>query len=87
MGSLDPQNAEAHYNAGLLCLDLDSIPQAWRAFDLAIRMDPVHVRAYFYRGLASEMQGNANQARADYQQALKLSPDYEKPRAGLERLE
>jgi tetratricopeptide (TPR) repeat protein len=87
MGSLDPQNAEAHYNAGLLCLDLDSIPQAWRAFDLAIRMDPVHVRAYFYRGLASEMQGNARQARTDYQQALKLSPDYEKARQGLERLE
>jgi len=45
------------------------------------------VRAYFYSGLASEMQGNATQARSDYQQALKLAPDYEKPRQGLERLD
>lgn len=87
MGQLAPQNADAHYNAGLLCLDLDSIPQAYSAFNLAIQVDPVHVRAYFYRGYAAELLGKPTQAEADYQQALRLSPDYENARAALEQLQ
>lgn len=86
MGRVDPQNAEAHYNAGLLCLDLDSIPQAYRAFNLAIQMDPVHVRAYFHRGVAAEMLGKRKEAETNYEQALRLSPDYQNAQDALDRL-
>ncbi|MBK7476800.1 MAG: tetratricopeptide repeat protein [Haliscomenobacter sp.] len=86
MAKADPQNADAHYNSGLLYLDMDSIPQAYQAFNLAIQTDPVHIRAYFYRGIAAEMQGKKEQARADYEQALRLAPDYEDARAALEAL-
>jgi tetratricopeptide (TPR) repeat protein len=84
---IEPQYADAHYNAGLLYLDLDSIPQAYRAFDLAIQTDPVHIRSYFYRGLCSEMQGRYEKARADYHQALSFSPDYADPAAALRRIQ
>ncbi|MFM8450044.1 MAG: tetratricopeptide repeat protein, partial [Haliscomenobacter sp.] len=87
MGQIDPQNADAHYNAGLLCLDLDSIPQAYQAFHVAVQVDPVHVRAYFYRGYAAELLGKRKQAESDFQQALRLSPDYQNAREALEQLQ
>ena len=83
---LDPQYEEAYYNAGLLYLDLDSIPQAYQQFDLAINIFPLHIRAYYYRGLSAEAMGNVDQAKADYEQALRLAPDYEYPQEGLRRL-
>lgn len=84
--TIDPQYEEAYFNAGLLYLDLDSIPQAYHQFNLAINVYPVHIRAYYYRGLASEMMGNTEQAKRDYEQALRLAPDYEGPQEGLQRL-
>lgn len=83
---IDPQYDEAFYNAGLLYMELDSIEQAYRHFDLAIKTYPAHVRAYFYRGLAAEWMGRKQQARDDYQQALRLAPDYELPKQRLEAL-
>ncbi|MEY4134483.1 MAG: hypothetical protein RL386_833, partial [Bacteroidota bacterium] len=84
---IEPQYADAHYNAGLLFLDLDSVPQAYRAFDLAIQTDPVHIRSYFYRGLCSEMQGRFEKARTDYRQALAFSPDYTDAEEALRRIQ
>lgn len=83
---IDPQYDEAFYNAGLLYMELDSLDQAYRHFDLAIKTSPAHVRAYFYRGLAAEWLGRTQQARNDYQQALRLAPDYEAPKKRLEEL-
>jgi tetratricopeptide (TPR) repeat protein len=83
---IDPQYDEAFYNAGLLYMELDSLEQAYRHFDLAIKTYPAHVRAYFYRGLAAEWLGRTQQARNDYQQALRLAPDYELPKQRLEEL-
>lgn len=85
--ALDPQYEEAYFNAGLLYLDLDSIPQAKHHFNLAINIYPLHIRAYYYRGLSSEILGDSEQAKADYEQALQLAPDYEKPKEGLDRLQ
>ena len=84
---IDPQYEEAYYNAGLLYLELDSLEQAYRHFDLAIGIYPLHIRAYFYRGLAAEWSGRTEQARADYRQALKLAPDYQLPQERLRQLD
>lgn len=84
--TIDPQYEEAYFNAGLLYLDMDSIPQAYHQFNLAINIYPLHIRAYYYRGLSSEMMGNNEQAKRDYEQALRLAPDYEGPQEGLKRL-
>jgi len=87
INNLDPQYEEAYYNTGLLYLDLDSIAKAQQAFDLAIKVNPTFVQAYFYRGVAAELQGKKTQAKSDYEQALKLAPDYEKAREALEQLQ
>ncbi len=84
---IDPQYEEAHFNAGLLYLDLDSIPQAYQQFDLAVKVNPTFVQGYFYRGVAAAFKGNTAQAKADYQQALKLAPDYTQAQEALKQLE
>jgi tetratricopeptide (TPR) repeat protein len=83
---VDPKYAEGYFNAGLLLMDMDSIPSAYEKFDAAIQASPVHIQAYFYRGVAAEILGKKQQAKADYEQALKLAPDYAKAKEGLERV-
>ncbi len=86
INTIDPQYEEAYYNSGLLYMELDSVQKARQHFDLAIKAFPLHIRAYFYRGYAAELMGNSSQAREDYEQALRLAPDYELPRQRLEAM-
>ena len=83
---IDPQYEEAYFNSGLIYMDLDSIEQARRQFDIAIKTSPTHIRAYYYRGLAQEMLGNTAAAKADYEQALRMAPNYEKAQEALDRI-
>jgi len=83
---VDPQYEEAYFNSGLIYMDMDSIEQARKQFDIAIETSPTHIRAYYFRGLAQEMLGNKAAARADYEQALRMAPNYEKAQEGLERV-
>ncbi|NJL73747.1 MAG: tetratricopeptide repeat protein [Saprospiraceae bacterium] len=80
---IDPQYEEAYYNAGLLYLDLEKLSEAYQQFNLAIQFSPTHIRAYYYRGYTNELLGNSDAAKLDYEQALRMSPDYE---AAKERL-
>jgi Tfp pilus assembly protein PilF len=61
--------------------------QAHEQFDMTLQVNPVHIRAYYYRGVASEMMGNLPAARDDYEQALRLAPDYVRAQEGLNRLQ
>ena len=83
---LDPHYEEAFFNSGLLYLDMDQVEQAWEQFDLTVKASPTHIRGYYYRGLASELKGDKEAARNDYQQALKFYPDYDRAKAALARL-
>lgn len=83
---VDPQYEDAYFNSGLIYLDMDSIDQARKQFDITIKTSPTFIRAYYYRGLAQEMLGNKAAARADYEQALRMAPEYEKAQEGLERV-
>lgn len=87
INTVDPQYEEAYYNTGLLYLDLDSIPQAYRSFDIAIQVNPTFVQAYYFRGVSAQMEGKKAQAKADYEQALKLAPDYEAAKEALKQLQ
>lgn len=86
ISSLDPQYTDAYFNAGLLYLDLDSIPQAYKQFQVALETNPVFIEGYYYRGVAAEIMGNKEQARRDYEQALRLAPDYQDAQEGIARL-
>ena len=84
---IDPNFETGYYNAGLLYMELDSVAQAYQLFDLTLKTSPTHIRAYYYRGLASEVMGNKAQAANDYQQALNLAPGYERAQQALARLQ
>ena len=82
----NPDYSNAYFDMGMIYLELDSIPKAYDHFNLAIKTDPLFVKAYYYRGHASELMGNKEAALADYRQANKMSPNYEEPKEALERL-
>lgn len=84
---LDYHYEPAYYNAGLLYLEMDSIDQAYEQFDLTIKTSPIHIRGYFYRGYCSELKGDIEAARTDYEQALKMKPDYDRAIEGMNRLQ
>ena len=84
---VDYQYEAAYYNSGLLYLELDSIDQAYKQFDLTVKTSPTHIRGYFYRGYCSEIKGDTDAAKADYEQALKMNPGYERATEALARLQ
>lgn len=86
IAQIDSQYEEAYYNAGLLYMELDSVALAYDQFDIALQVDPLHIRSYFFRGYAAELMGRVEQARSDYRHALRLAPDYELPKEGLQRI-
>ena len=83
---LDPQYEEGSYNAGLLYMELDSVREARKMFDLCIEVSPIFIPAYFYRGYASELLGDFAGAKNDYEQALNMAPDYKQAQEGLARV-
>jgi tetratricopeptide (TPR) repeat protein len=84
---VERQYDEAYFNAGLLLMELDSVQEAYREFNIALEVNPINIQAYFFRGYAAELLGNTEQARRDYEHALRLAPDYELPQEGLDRLD
>ncbi len=83
---LDTDHSASYFDLGLLFLDLDSISKARDHFNMAVATDPGYGRAYFYRGLTSELQGDQNKALADYQQALQIDPEDQDAQEGVQRL-
>lgn len=85
--TIDPQYDEAYFNSGLLYLDMDSTAKAEQQFDLTVKASPTHIRAYYFRGLSRELQGKRGEAVSDYEQALRMAPDYEEAQERLDRLQ
>ncbi|MFN0034368.1 MAG: tetratricopeptide repeat protein [Saprospiraceae bacterium] len=83
----DPDYANAYFDMGMIYLEQDSFSKAYSNFDIATKVDPILVKAYYYRGLASERLGNREAALADYRQANGMSPEYKEAKEARERLE
>ena len=81
-----PQFANAYYNCGLAYMELDSVKLASTQFDLAVKMKPTHIMAYYYRGVAAELKGDISGAKQDYQHALNLNPGFERAQLALDKL-
>lgn len=84
--SRNPDYSNAWFDMATIYLEQDSISKAYDHFDIAVKTDPLFVKAYYYRGLCSELQGNMEAALADYKQANGMSPDYKEAKEALERL-
>ncbi len=75
--SADPENAEAHFNLGLLYLRSGEYQPAIAAFRKVIMLQPQMPDALFNLGFAYAKSGRYDQAVESYSQAAALSPPYQ----------
>ena len=80
------QYGNAYFALGYIFLQQDSLSEARRNFDLAAKAEPQNADAWYNRGLAAELMGDAKGAAADYRQALALNPGYANAQAALKRV-
>jgi tetratricopeptide (TPR) repeat protein len=84
----DSTYRNAPYNIGYIYLVyLKDFGKAGAFFSKALHVDPGYYEAIFNRGYAYELGGQYDKAAADYQQTLKIKPNYEKAIDGLNRLD
>jgi len=83
---LDPSYSDAYLNTGLLYLEMDSLAKAHEHFNIMIKSDVTNPIGYFYRAYTFEQIGELKKARMDYEQAIKLAPDFEEAKNALELL-
>jgi tetratricopeptide (TPR) repeat protein len=82
----NPDYSNAFFDMAMIYLELDSLDQAYDHFDVAIKTDPLFVKAYYYRGVTLEAKGSIEAAVADYTQANKMAPNFPEPKEALARL-
>ena len=87
INTINPQYVDGYYNTGLIYLDMDSVQQAYKSFDLAVNFAPQSPDVYYHRGVAAELLGNKSQALSDYKTVLNFDPDFASAKAGVERLQ
>ena len=80
---IDPQYPDAYLNAGLLYLELDSLPAAFEQFNILVQVDLTNPLGYFYRGYSYQLAAETELARKDYQQAIQLAPDFKEAQEAL----
>lgn len=73
---LDPQNFLAHYNRGLLRMQLGDDNRAITDFDFVIRMEPDNVLAIFNRAILLDKTGNLRAAIRDYTRMIEQFPNF-----------
>lgn len=83
---VDPDLAEAYVNKGIALVNLGRDAEAVAASSRALELSPSRPElAYYTRGVAHEMLGNARAAYNDYRQAAQLSPEWKEPQTQLQR--
>ena len=87
IAAIDYQYAPAYFNAGLLYLEMDSIEQARKHFDLTVKTSPTHIKGYYYKGYSAELAGDKEEAKANYKQVLRMNSSDTEAQQGLERVQ
>ncbi len=84
---LDSAHVNSMYNIGAIEFGFKKNTQkAMDYFTQAINFDPKYAEAYFARGACYQELKNNEKAKADYQMALQLKPNYEPALEGLNSL-
>ena len=73
---LDPDNFLAHYNRGLLRMQLGDDNRAITDFDYVVRMEPSNVLAVFNRAILLERTGDLRAAIRDYSNVIRQFPNF-----------
>ena len=72
---LDPQDAEAYYNLGIVMQELGRLDEAEAIYKKAITLKPDH-KAYNNLGIVMQELGRLDEAEAIYKKAITLKPDF-----------
>ena len=84
---MKPEFQYSYYNIGYIYMELLKVPdEAIPYFNQAILINPTYFEAFFNRGLCYEILGDVYRAQDDYNTALKINPNYDKAREGLNRV-
>jgi tetratricopeptide (TPR) repeat protein len=71
-----PENAEAYYNLGTLCLRRKQFDKARTYLEKAVQLKPSHAEAWNNLGMIAAEAGKADEAVNDFKQSLQFRPDY-----------
>jgi len=82
----DPQYTDALFGMGWILLQQDSLEKAHRQFDLVTKVEPNNAKAYYNRGLCSELMNQKTDALKDYEQALTFDKNMPQAKEGVKRL-
>jgi tetratricopeptide (TPR) repeat protein len=84
---IDKNFSAAYYNKGyIFCTYLNEYTKAIEQFTKAIEHYPSYFQAFYSRGVCYEKMNNRKLALADYEQALKIKPDYDDAAIGKGRI-
>jgi Tfp pilus assembly protein PilF len=73
-------------NIGILFLNKNEIPEAWKYFDDAVKLAPERPETYYYRGIASLQLKKMEAAKADFKKTVEVGPDSSEAKEARELL-
>jgi tetratricopeptide (TPR) repeat protein len=74
--TLNPQDADAQYQLGLISLKRRNLITARKYFENAIQIDPNDPDYHYSLGRAHELDGAWDQALGEYEETYRLNPEY-----------
>lgn len=86
MSNIEPNNQTSYLNAGLIYLKMDSLSKAFDNFNILVNIAKVNPKGYYYRGYVHYLNGESQKARSDFEQALKIDPEFEDAKAMLNKI-
>jgi tetratricopeptide (TPR) repeat protein len=82
-----PDNKNANYNLGAIDITRGKVSDVTIGyFSSAIKIDANYVEAYYGRGLSYKMKGDKKSAILDFQNSLKINPQFEPAQAALSQM-
>jgi tetratricopeptide (TPR) repeat protein len=85
--TIDSQYPEAYLNAAILLMYQDSLDSAMKELNILGQIDPTNPATWFYKGKIYHLKNQPVEAKAAYEQALRLDADYAQAKDGLLELE
>ena len=74
--TVNPQDADAHYQLGLIHLNRGNVNSAGDYFETAVQISPEVAEYQYYLGRACERRGDWSSALKCYEETYRLDPEY-----------
>lgn len=74
--TLNPADASAHYNLGLIYLERGEIEEAQRRFEQATTIDPEEIDAHYQLGRIARLQNRLPEAIGHFEQVVARDPEH-----------